>query len=101
MSITPLALKAYTQALQSPLSKPAAGQEEVRSFSDTMKESLSTVNTLRKQSVSMVEDFATGKNQNVHELMIAMQKASLATSMTSAVRSKLLEAYKEVIKMPF
>lgn len=101
MSITPLALKAYTQALQSPLNKNNLGQEEVRSFSDTMKESLSNVNTLRKQSVSMVESFAAGENQNVHELMITMQKSSLATSMTSAVRSKLLEAYKEVIKMPF
>lgn len=101
MSITPLALKAYTQALQSPLNKNNIGHEEVRSFSDTMKESLSNVNTLRKQSVSMAESFATGENQNVHELMITMQKSSLATSMTSAVRSKLLEAYKEVIKMPF
>ncbi len=101
MSITPLALKAYTQALQSPLSKSTAGHEEVRSFSDTMKESLSNVNKLRKQSVSMAESFAAGENQNVHELMITMQKSSLATSMTSAVRSKLLEAYKEVIKMPF
>lgn len=101
MSVTPLALKAYAEAAQSSLKKPTAGHQEVRSFTDTMKESLSNVNKLRKESVSMVEAFAAGENQNVHELMIAMQKSSIAMSMTSAVRSKILEAYKEVMRMPF
>lgn len=39
--------------------------------------------------------------QNVHELMITMQKSSLAMKMTSAVRGKVLEAYKELSKMQF
>ncbi len=102
MSITPLALKAYNLAAQKPIQNDAlAGHEDVKPFSATLKESLSSVNKLRKESESMREAFAVGENQNVHELMISMQKSSLAMSMTTAVRSKLLEAYKEVIKMPF
>jgi flagellar hook-basal body complex protein FliE len=102
MSITPLALKAYNLAAQKPIQNDAlAGHEDIKPFSATLKESLNSVNRLRKESVSMTEAFASGENQNVHELMIALQKSSLAMSMTTAVRSKLLEAYKEVIKMPF
>ena len=46
-------------------------------------------------------DFASGRNQNVHELMITMQKSSLAMKLTTAVRGKVLEAYKELSKMQF
>jgi flagellar hook-basal body complex protein FliE len=102
MSITPLALKAYNLAAQKPIQNDSlAGHEDIKPFSATLKESLNSVNRLRKESVSMTEAFDSGENQNVHELMIALQKSSLAMSMTTAVRSKLLEAYKEVIKMPF
>ncbi|MDO9081765.1 MAG: flagellar hook-basal body complex protein FliE, partial [Humidesulfovibrio sp.] len=45
--------------------------------------------------------FAAGKDHNVHELMISLQKAGLAMSMTSAVRSKILQSYQELTKMQF
>jgi len=48
-----------------------------------------------------VESFAAGKDHNVHELMIQLQKAGLAMSMTSAVRNKILASYQELTKMQF
>lgn len=101
MSVTPLALKAYQAAQTAPKAEALRPHDNVRPFSDTLKESLNSVNSLQKNSISMIESFASGERQNVHELMIAMQKSSLAMSMTSAVRSKLMEAYKEVLRMPF
>ena len=67
------------------------------SFTDTAKQSLNRVNELQQANV----DFASGRNQNVHELMITMQKSSLAMKLTTAVRGKVLEAYKELSKMQF
>ena len=49
----------------------------------------------------MVQSFASGENQNVHELMIQLQKAGLAMSMTTSVRGKVLDMYKELVKMSF
>ncbi len=49
----------------------------------------------------MITSFASGETQNVHELMISMQKASLAVNLTSAVRNKVLEAYRELSKLQF
>lgn len=101
MSITPLALKAYQAAQTSPKAEALRPHADVKPFSDTLKDSLKSVNTLQKNSISMIESFASGERQNVHELMIALQKSGLAMSMTSAVRNKLMEAYKEVMRMPF
>ncbi|WFS61493.1 flagellar hook-basal body complex protein FliE [Pseudodesulfovibrio thermohalotolerans] len=80
------------------LKKP---QEPVRSFNDTLKTSLVKVNDLQSEKKVMIEEFASGKSQNVHELMIAMQKAGMAMQMTGAVRSKVMSAYKEIMQMPF
>ena len=71
------------------------------SFSGTIKSSLNKVNELDNAKNLAIDDFASGRSQNVHELMITMQKSSLAMKLTSAVRGKVLEAYKEISKMQF
>lgn len=71
------------------------------SFTDTVKNSLHKVNSLDAAKNRAVTDFASGRNQNVHELMISMQKSSLAMKLTTAVRGKVLEAYKEISRLQF
>lgn len=71
------------------------------SFSSTVKNSLNRVNELEQAKAQAIDEFASGRNQNVHELMITMQKSSMAMKLTSAVRGKILEAYKEIAKMQF
>lgn len=100
------ALNAYNTALaqaidgkvSSSLIKAPKPQE---AFSKTMNESLKSVNDLQEQKNDMIESFAAGETQNVHELMINLQKAGLAMSLTTAVRGKVLETYKELVKMSF
>ena len=84
----------YPTTVNTPITHPT-------SFTDTVKASLNRVNTLDAAKNTAIEDFASGRNQNVHELMITMQKSSLAMKLTSAVRNKALEAYKELSKMQF
>lgn len=71
------------------------------SFQDTLNSSLKEVNEMQGVKTQMIKSFATGENQNVHELMITLQKAGLAVNMTSAVRNKVLEAYKELSRITF
>ena len=71
------------------------------SFSGTIKSSLNKVNELDNAKNAAIEDFAAGRTQNVHELMITMQKAGLAMNMTAAVRNKAMEAYKELTRLQF
>lgn len=71
------------------------------SFTDTVKQSLSRVQALETEKGTAIQDFASGRTQNVHELMITLQKASVAMRLTSAVRGKVLDAYRELSKMQF
>lgn len=71
------------------------------SFADTVKESLKTVNDMQSEKKHMIESFAAGKTSNVHELMIQLQKAGMAMSVTSAVRGKVMQAYQELLRMQF
>ncbi len=73
----------------------------VQGFDETLTNSLKTVNNMQSEKKVMIEEFASGKDMNVHELMITMKKAGLAMEMTGAVRSKLMSAYQEVMRMPF
>ncbi|WP_029893430.1 flagellar hook-basal body complex protein FliE [Desulfohalovibrio reitneri] len=109
MAVTPIgnaALKAYQQVAQDRQQKMQQVQSQVqkteqqpRSFSETVTDSLKEVNEQQFKGVDMVENFATGKNTNVHEVMISLQKAGVAMSMTSAVRNKVMTAYKEIMRM--
>ncbi len=108
MALSSVALKAYSQAAQV---KPVAVEgvrattsttaSATRSFSETVRQSLHAVNELQQDKARLVEEFASGKNQNVHELMIGLQKAGLAMELTAAVRNKVMQAYQEVMRLQF
>lgn len=77
-----------------------ADRGNAKSFSDTLKEALKDVNTSLHAADKASQDFATGKAENLHDVMIAMEKAELQLRTLTSVRGKLVEAYQEVMKMP-
>ncbi|MFO7818248.1 MAG: flagellar hook-basal body complex protein FliE [Thermodesulfobacteriota bacterium] len=104
-AINPAAMKAYTNAMkfgQDGTDIKMAGEQNQQvenTFSETIKDSLSQVNEMKLEGGEMIKAFASGENQNVHELMITLQKSGLAMKMTSAVRNKAMEAYKELMQI--
>ncbi|MBU1230656.1 MAG: flagellar hook-basal body complex protein FliE [Proteobacteria bacterium] len=108
MIVKSVAMQAYQNALKiqsdaqgkiaSNFKKPAAAQG---GFMDALKGNLEKVNDLQNEKSSLATSFAAGKDHNVHELMITLQKAGLAMSMTSAVRSKIMQSYQELTKLQF
>ena len=109
MTIQAVGFKAYADAManfsktqKAMQTKPMEQSHADRSsFGQTLSKSLGTVNDLQTNKHKMVAAFASGESQNVHELMISLQKAGLAINLTSAVRNKMMEAYKELSKMQF
>ena len=73
-------------------------EEGAASFADTLTESLGKVNDLQKEADKAIEEFATGKTRNIHETMIAVNKADIAFRLTMQVRNKIVEAYQEVMR---
>jgi flagellar hook-basal body complex protein FliE len=70
-------------------------------FDDTLRSLISRVDSQLKEAGQKTEDFATGKSQNLHEVIIASEKAGLSLKFLIQIRNKLLEAYQEIIRMHF
>ena len=109
MSIQAVGLKAYTNALSNfakaeksaKAGTIAPAKMPENNFSEVLNSSLTKVNQLQQEKSAMITSFASGETQNVHELMISLQKAGLAMDMTSAVRNKVMQAYQEIMRIQF
>lgn len=73
--------------------------ENQMSFGDLLSKSLSEVNGLQKDANTAIEKLATGKSKNIHETMLAVEKADIAFKAMNQIRQKVIEAYKEIMRM--
>ena len=91
------------QAQMQPPGNPAAGgptsDNAGQSFMDHLMSGVNEVNAMQQQADSMAVDLATGKNQNIHETMLAASHAELGFNFMVQIRNKVLEAYQEVMRM--
>ena len=69
------------------------------SFSDFLKESIKKVNLLEKEAKQYDLKIATGQLENIHEAMIAIQKADIALQLAMQIRNKILDTYREIMRM--
>lgn len=68
-------------------------------FFDMLQKTMETVNTDQVQADSSIKDLIAGRNKNIHETMLSIQKADLSLKTMMQVRNKILEAYKEIMRM--
>ncbi|MBW2066580.1 MAG: flagellar hook-basal body complex protein FliE [Deltaproteobacteria bacterium] len=69
-------------------------------FGKIIKESINRVDTLDREADRSVIDFLQGK-ADTHEAMIALQKADISMRILLTVRNKVIEAYREIMRMQF
>ena len=60
---------------------------------------LNSVNKMKIEADRMQEDLAMGGNTNIHDAMIAAEKAELSMQMAIQVRNRILSAYTEITSM--
>ncbi len=68
-------------------------------FGEVLKDAISTVNEVQKQSDREIEKLMTGESQDLHATLIAVQKADLSFQMMMQVRNKIVQAYQEIMRM--
>lgn len=69
------------------------------SFFDTLKEAIDTTNQSVKDADKASIDLATGQNTNIHEAMIAGQKASIEVQFLVKATNKLIQGYNELMNI--
>lgn len=100
------ALHSTLQSLQSVASMASGIQSKAvtdgaSGFAGELQQSLRRVNRLQIDSQTNVKAFQAGDSGlTLNDVMIDMQKASLAMNMSTQVRNKLVGAYKDIMAMP-
>jgi flagellar hook-basal body complex protein FliE len=87
-----------TQAAGKPAeSASAAGGVD---FAQVLQGSIEKVNQAQAQANEMAEKLAAGdKTQNLHEVMIALQTASVSFQEMVQARNRLVNAYQDIMNM--
>ena len=82
---------------------PATGQAAVAPapFADLITEAVGQVEQLEGQAKTATEGLMAGTGVDVHEAMIATEKAEMGFDLVLAVRNKALAAYQQVMGMQF
>ncbi|MCB0730129.1 MAG: flagellar hook-basal body complex protein FliE [Ignavibacteriae bacterium] len=68
-------------------------------FNNMLGDFIKGVNTDQLDSKQMVSDFVEGKDVELHEVMIAGQKAKTSLELLMQIRNKTVDMYKELTRM--
>ncbi|HID30560.1 MAG TPA: flagellar hook-basal body complex protein FliE [Desulfobacterales bacterium] len=71
-----------------------------RGFGDVIKQAIKRVNDMQIRADQSVEQLLKGET-GIHETMIAGQKADISLRVLLQIRNKVMDAYREVMRMPF
>ena len=95
--MTDLPIKPIGGVERSEIARPTEKASE--GFSKTLKDALSEVNELQNQSSEEIGREIEGDLKDVHSAMLALQKADLSFQLMLQVRNKLVQAYRDVMRM--
>lgn len=69
------------------------------SFIDTLKQMIDEVNQLHNESKEKQEAFIKGEPIEIHDIMIAAEKAKTSFQLLLEIRNKFIDFYREIIRL--
>ena len=79
--------------------KEGSESGESKTFGDFMKDLVHDANTSALQADTKMQDVAAGRNKDLHGAILAMEKADVQFRLLTQVRNKVIDAYREIMKM--
>lgn len=73
--------------------------ENSKTFAQLLDRSLAEVNTHQGQADRAIKELVAGRTKNVHETLLAIERADSSLKLAMQVRNKILEAYREIMRM--
>ena len=97
MQITPILKIAGTSPTLPTPETGASGQLE--SLGSTFQQALDSLSRSEGQTDRLMEQLAAGEDVDIHQLMVAMEETDVNFRVAMAIRDRLVEAYREVMRM--
>jgi flagellar hook-basal body complex protein FliE len=71
----------------------------LKKVTQTFEDMLTTLNQSQAKSDNLVQQLSQGDNVDLHTVMIAMEENNVNFNVALSIRDKLVEAYREVMRM--
>ena len=82
-----------------PLERAQHKEDQGGAFVETLKTAMGEVNKLHAEADKAVQELSTGENTDIHNTMIALEKAEVSFQMMMQVRNKIISAYETIMRM--
>jgi flagellar hook-basal body complex protein FliE len=73
--------------------------DNAESFGTMLKDAIHDVNKLQQEADQSVQQLAGGQGIDIHQTMIAVEKAEISFQLMMQVRNKIIAAYEEIMRM--
>ncbi|EPZ8122853.1 flagellar hook-basal body complex protein FliE [Yersinia enterocolitica] len=85
---------------RSPLVSDRQNVDKSLQFSDILFNSVNSINTMQNQAINQSQNYMTGATDiGLNDVMVSLQKSTLALNLGVQVRNKLVSAYQDVMNM--
>lgn len=74
-------------------------QSTHESFGTMLNKAIADVNTLQFEAGKAMEKLVTGEASDLHEVMIAAEKARTSFDLLMEIRNKTVDMYREIMRM--
>lgn len=78
---------------------PSSAGEEGKTFSSLLRDSVAKVNLYQHEADRAIKELVAGRTKNIHETMLAVERADTSLKLMMQVRNKVLDAYREIMRM--
>lgn len=92
-------LKLAPSGINSVNMKNSSDKSEDKTFGKFLSDALDETTKLQNEASKASFNLASGQIEDVSEVVIATEKATVALQLTMQVRNKIVDAYQEVMRM--
>ncbi len=100
--INPTPLPNLLERVDRPSPVPSIGPAQAdttESFSDRVSDMIESTDASQREAQGVSDAFADGKNNDIHGTMVSLAKADIQLRLLGSVRNKLVDAYREIMRM--
>ena len=69
------------------------------SFGETLNKAITDISSLQKEAGDAVKKMVAGQPVDLHEVMIAAEKARTSFDLLMEIRNKTIDTYREIMRM--
>jgi flagellar hook-basal body complex protein FliE len=70
-----------------------------KTFSDILTKSFEKVNEQQHDADQAIKELVSGRTKNIHETLLTVERADASLKLAMQVRNKILDAYREIMRM--